>query len=111
MMRAPRHRPDRLLPFLLKHMLIGIAIGGGLLAAILHFNVSNLGTLVANAGPVPLVMLIVMFSVTFGSANTGFAVMLMPKEEPEPPAPRAPEPVIAPRPALVAVPAAVQSRR
>lgn len=106
-MLKPHQEP--LLRFLAKHVLGGVVVGWVLLAGLLWSNAGGLGTLVLQGGTIPLVMLIVMFAITFGSAQAGIGVMLGLKErDDEPPARRQ---RIEPAAPAVPSPVAVRSTR
>jgi hypothetical protein len=70
-----QHNP--LVPFLVRHCVVGIVAGlitaGGLLAT----DVAALGSLVlaSELFPVPLIMLLAFFGLTFGSLAMGAAIM------------------------------------
>ncbi|MEX6725665.1 hypothetical protein [Parapedomonas caeni] len=105
-MLKPHQEP--LLRFLARHVLGGIVVGWVLLGLLLWSDAGGLGTLVMNGGAIPLVMLIVMFAITFGSAQAGIGVMLGLKErDGEPPARRQ---RIEPAAPAIPVPASARAR-
>ncbi len=68
------HRPDRLIGFLLKNCLLGVAVGWGLLGDLLA---------TAENAWIPLALGGMGFAVTFGSVAMGTAVFLLPKDAPD----------------------------
>lgn len=105
-MLKPHQEP--LLRYLAKHVLGGIAVGWILLGLLLWSDTGGLGRLVMNGGTIPLVMLIVMFAITFGSAQAGIGVMLgLKARDGEPPARRQ---RIEPAAPAIPVPASARAR-
>jgi len=74
----------RLVRFLVRHALIGIAIGWNVLGLLVVTDVAGLGTLLAGSEHrlVALLMLLAGFAVTFGGVAMATAVFLIPFEEP-----------------------------
>lgn len=72
----------RLLRFLARHALIGIAIGWSILAALLWFDVARLCELWLASEHRLATLLLAMggFAVTFGSLSMGTAIFLLPRE-------------------------------
>ena len=102
----PRRRPDRgpppvlrteLVLFLLRHCRAGVAAGWLTLALLLWTDVGRLGTLVgaSDLWPLPLLMLLAAFAVTFGSVAMGAGIMGLGKAD-ESPHGRG-EPILRPR--------------
>jgi tetrahydromethanopterin S-methyltransferase subunit E len=98
-----------LVRFLLLHCAVGCVAGWLFLAALVLLDVGGVATrLFSSAAPaVPLVMLVLMFAVTFGSAAMGTGVMLLSRET-RPPACRR---VSAAMPALLPARAAIRAPR
>ncbi|WP_374310523.1 hypothetical protein [Methylocella sp.] len=69
--------------FLLRHALIGIAIGLFVVLIIVVEDVAHLYTLIASSADrwLWLFLLAASFGLTFGSLQMGMAVMLMPRDE------------------------------
>ncbi|MBZ8131670.1 hypothetical protein CLD20_00145 [Afifella sp. IM 167] len=67
-----------MLRFLLRHVLVGSAIGWSFLAILFAFDTGGLFTLISHAAnpALPLMLLLVAFSVTFGSAAVASAVLM-----------------------------------
>jgi len=105
-----------LLRFLLRHVIIGSAIGWSFLGILFAFDTGGLFTLISHAAnpALPLILLAVAFSVTFGSAAVASAV-LMGVDLDDGGTPRRGLPVLslfAPRqPALQPVPVRVKANR
>lgn len=76
----------RLITFLLRHALIGFAIGIAFVLCLLHLDVGELGTLIGAepSGLVAASALAFVMGITFGSVQMGFAVMLLPDTEERP---------------------------
>jgi Na+/phosphate symporter len=72
----------RLLSYLAKNCLMGIAAGWLLLAALIRANVAQLGDLLFGNGLelTGLVLLAAGFAVTFGSLAMGTAIFLLPRD-------------------------------
>ena len=66
--------------FLLRHALIGFAIGLAAVVFIVWQDVGRVGTLIASSSQrwLALGLLCFMFGLTFGSVQMGFAIMLLP---------------------------------
>ncbi|MEM6381803.1 MAG: hypothetical protein AAF739_03950 [Pseudomonadota bacterium] len=66
-----------LVPFLLKHLATGFVCGAAFVAAILVFNVGNLGTLIMGADVAVLAIFLLALFVgsTFASVQAGIAIM------------------------------------
>lgn len=79
-------RAPQLITFLLRHALIGFAIGIAFVFCLLQLNVGELGTLVGGepSGLVAAGALAFAMGITFGSVQMGFAVMLLPETEDRP---------------------------
>ena len=73
-----------LVGFLVRHALLGIAVGWGIALAFLWLDVGLLGTLIAEAEQpwLPLLLLFFGLGVTFGSVAMGSAIMLLGHEPP-----------------------------
>ncbi|MEM8663798.1 MAG: hypothetical protein AAGF49_06710 [Pseudomonadota bacterium] len=71
-------KKDELLPFLLKHALIGGAGACGAVALMLWADFANLRTLVvaSDVGVLAVAVMTVFFVITFASVQMGFALML-----------------------------------
>lgn len=78
-MSAPDHR---LLRFLARNCLIGIAAGWGILATLLYLDVARLGQLLLGSDQWFLTLLLAAagFAVTFGGLAMGTAIFLLPKD-------------------------------
>ena len=76
--------PDHV-KFLIRHALIGFAIGVGAVVLIVAGDVGRLGSLIAASGQRWLVLGLLgfLFGLTFGSVQMGFAIMLLPYDEEE----------------------------
>ena len=76
--------PDHV-KFLIRHALIGFAIGVGAVVLIVAGDVGRLGSLIAASSQrwLALGLLGFLFGLTFGSVQMGFAIMLMPYNEEE----------------------------
>ncbi len=74
----------RLVRFLVRHALVGIAVGWNLLGLLLVLDVAGLGTLVAQSAHrwEALALLLAGFAVTFGGVAMATAIFLIPFEEP-----------------------------
>jgi hypothetical protein len=72
-----------LVRFLLRHALIGVVLAVAFVGVLLALDIAGLGTLMwqSPSGPVAAFALTVALSVTFGSAQMGFAVMLLPEDD------------------------------
>lgn len=76
--------PDwRLVRFLLRNMAIGVVSGWIFIAALVHYDVGGLGGLLAGAQSRVLatVMLLIVMTITWGSAAMGTAIFLLPRDE------------------------------
>ncbi len=69
----------RLVRFLILHALIGFALAGAFVAALIVFDVGGLGALLTGSpsGALAIVLLTFGTGVTFSSVQMGFAVMLL----------------------------------
>ncbi len=76
----------RLLRFLARNALIGVAVGWNVLGLLLVTDTFGLGTLLATSEHrlVALALLLAGFAATFGGVATASAVFLMPLEPPPP---------------------------
>ena len=76
-----------LVRFLLRHALLGVALAVAFVGALLALDIAGLGTLMwqSPSGPIAAFALTVVLSVTFGSAQMGFAVMLLTEDDAPPP--------------------------
>lgn len=85
-----------LLFFLAAHCGIGVALGVAFAALLVLFNIAGLKDLLADSSEpaIPLLMLNILFALTFGSLKMGIAIMTLPyddrrgsdgDEPPEPP--------------------------
>ncbi|HEU0222312.1 MAG TPA: hypothetical protein VFR34_08925 [Paracoccaceae bacterium] len=76
-------RLPRLVRFMLAHAGMGIAVGWGLLLAMLRLNVMGLGGLIERSpdGTLATAMLAAFFAITFGSVGIGIAVINLPWRE------------------------------
>ncbi len=72
-----------LVRFLLRHALLGVALAVVFVGALLALDIAGLGTLMwqSPSGLIAAFALTVALSVTFGSAQMGFAVMLLPEDD------------------------------
>jgi hypothetical protein len=70
-------------PFLLRHAGVGFAVAAALVAAIILADPGGLGALIANPAhhPGPALLLWFFLGLTFGSAQIGFAIMLLGEPE------------------------------
>ena len=61
-------------------------IGWALLAALLIFNIGNMGTLIFSSSDTILAIFLLMvgFAITFGNGAMGFALMSMPRKQDTP---------------------------
>ena len=77
----------RLIRLLASNALIGFVIAALAVAALVVFDVARIGSLTANAerGWLVIGLLTFMLGLTFASAQMGFAVMLLPYDQEEPP--------------------------
>ncbi|WP_375204274.1 hypothetical protein [Hyphococcus sp.] len=73
----------RLTRFLLSHLALGAVSGWIFVGALFYFNVGGLGDLIADpvSGPLAAVMLLIVVTITWGSAAMGTAVFLLPRDE------------------------------
>lgn len=73
--------PDHI-RMILRHAAIGFGISVSFTAMILAFNVGNLWHLVTHTveGPIAVLMLVVFGTITFGSAQIGYRIMLLGEE-------------------------------
>ncbi|MEM7722928.1 MAG: hypothetical protein AAF376_11175 [Pseudomonadota bacterium] len=73
--------PDHI-KFILRHAFFGFLIALGFVAMLLAGNVANLWHLVTHTaeGPIALVMLVVFCTITFGSVQIGYQIMMMGEE-------------------------------
>ncbi len=73
----------RLTRFLLAHLALGAVSGWIFVGALFYFNVGGLGDLIADpvSGPLAAIMLLIVVTITWGSAAMGTAVFLLPREE------------------------------
>ncbi len=78
----PPRTDTRLVRFLARHCLIGVAVGWTLLAALLLLDVARLGSLwLASEHPLATLLLAMAgFAVTFGSLSMGTAIFLLPRD-------------------------------
>lgn len=69
--------------FLLRHALIGIAIGLCAVIAIVTLDVAHIGTLIGRSSQkwLWLTLLAASFSFSFGGLQMAFAIMLIPHDE------------------------------
>lgn len=72
-----------LVRFLIRHALIGMALAVVFVCALVTLDIAGLGTLMwrSSSGPLAALALTIVLCITFGSAQMGFAVMLLPGEE------------------------------
>jgi O-antigen/teichoic acid export membrane protein len=72
-----------LVKFLLRHALIGFAIGLAVVLAIVYQDLGHIGDLIEASSQrwLALALLSLGFGFTFGSIQMGFAIMLMPGDE------------------------------
>lgn len=75
----------RLVRFLLTHLIIGTISGWIFVAALIHFDIGGLGSLVreSSVGPMAVVMLMIVMMITWGAGSMGTAVFLLPRDEDE----------------------------
>lgn len=71
-------KPNSLLRFLFTSMCDGIAVGWSLLLMILWTDIGNVGSMVdaSSVGGMAVVMLAVVFAITFGSVGMGVAIFM-----------------------------------
>lgn len=69
--------PDPLVPYLIRHGLAGVLAGWLTVIVMLGLDLLGLGMLVANSDlwPIPLLMLLAFFGLSFGSFAMGAAIM------------------------------------
>ncbi|UFZ02709.1 hypothetical protein LQG66_26025 [Bradyrhizobium ontarionense] len=77
----------RLIRLLARNALIGFAIAALAVASLVVFDVARIGSLIAHAerGWLVIGLLTFMLGLTFASAQMGFAIMLLPYDQEEPP--------------------------
>lgn len=70
----------KLVRFVLINSIVGIVIGWVIAAAMVHFNIANLGELIShtNSKGAAIFLLGMTFGITFGFAYLATAVMLIP---------------------------------
>lgn len=73
--------PDHI-KFILKHAVVGLGLGIAFVAMLLAFDVAGLWHLVTHTaeGPIAVVILTVLCTITFGSAQIGYKIMSMGEE-------------------------------
>lgn len=73
--------PDHI-KFILRHAFAGFVLALVFVGGLLYLNVANLWHLVTHTaeGPIATVMLIVFCTITFGSAQIGYKIMMMGEE-------------------------------
>jgi len=73
--------PDHI-KFILRHALFGFFIALGFVGMLLYGNVANLWHLVTHTaeGPIAVVMLVVFCTITFGSVQIGYKIMMLGEE-------------------------------
>ena len=73
--------PDHI-KLILFHAFMGFLLALMFVGGLLYLNIANLWHLVTHTaeGPIALVMLIVFCTITFGSAQIGFRIMMMSEE-------------------------------
>ncbi|AHM04199.1 hypothetical protein roselon_01835 [Roseibacterium elongatum DSM 19469] len=73
--------PDHI-KFILRHAFVGFLLALAFVGGLLYLNVANLWHLVTHTaeGPIATVMLIVFCTITFGSAQIGYKIMMMGEE-------------------------------
>lgn len=78
----PAKRDMRLVRFLARHALVGVAVGWTLLGAILWLDIARIGELWLASEHRWATLLLAMggFAVTFGSLAMGTAIFLLPRE-------------------------------
>ncbi len=69
--------------FILTHAAVGFGISIAFTALLLWFNVANLWHLVTHTteGPIAVIMLVVFGGITFGSAQIGYKIMTLSKDD------------------------------
>ncbi|MEQ8365581.1 MAG: hypothetical protein RIB61_02645 [Roseicyclus sp.] len=74
--------PDHI-RFLLIHAAIGFGLALAFVALLLAFDVAGLWHLVTHTseGPLAVVMLVVFFTITFGSVQIGFRIMMLGRDD------------------------------
>lgn len=74
--------PDHI-KFILRHAAYGVVIALVFVGMLMAFDVAGLRHLVTHTaeGPIALVMLIVFCSITFGSAQIGYRIMTLDKDD------------------------------
>lgn len=80
---------DRLVRFIIGHILLGMAVGCAFAGLVLYFDVAGLWRLIVNTSnpAAPLALLFGSFMITFGSIVCGTAIMMLPRDD-DPPPPR-----------------------
>ncbi|MEM9618784.1 MAG: hypothetical protein AAF936_12560 [Pseudomonadota bacterium] len=76
----PRPRTDwRLTRYLLRHLIVGAASGWIFVGALLVFNIAGFRSLTASSsfGALAIVMLLIVMTITWGSAAMGTAIFLL----------------------------------
>lgn len=94
--------PDHI-KLILRHAAYGGVIAVAFVAALLWFNVANLWHLVTHTseGPLALVVMTILFWITFGSVQIGIRIMMMGDDEDKGGGKRMPEPLAIPIPVRV----------
>lgn len=77
-------RSNPLLGLLAAHLAVGIAAGWAALGALLWLDIGGLARLIAadHSGWVAVMMLMLVFAITFGGAAMGSAIMDLGRQEP-----------------------------
>lgn len=77
-------KPPSLIRFLLVSMCEGIAVGWSLLLAILWMDIGKVGSMIdaSSLGAMAVVMLAIVFAITFGSVGMGIAIFMDRGDEP-----------------------------
>lgn len=102
---ARRTRTDwRLVRYLLPNLALGAICGWIFVGALVYFDFGGLGGLVAtsSSGPLALIMLLAVMTITWGSLAMGTAIFLMPKEEEEDRGLKTPAMTMKPQPVRIA---------
>lgn len=74
--------PDHI-RFILRHAAFGAVIAAAFVALLLVFNIGNLWHLVSHTaeGPIALLILFVLCTITFGSAQVGYKIMTLDQDD------------------------------
>ena len=81
--KAPKEPMSKLIKFVIVNSTIGIMIGWLLAAALIYFNIANLGNLMSNTDHkvAAIAILALSFGTTFGFGYLATAVLLLPYDK------------------------------